>query len=288
MTKTKETKQTTQEQFMDDFFASGGETQGLSSSPFFKITKDETNVGTVVFRLLPMSEANGRPFLMYWRHDMKIGDKYVNIKCDKNNHQKECPICNLQSAVWDKYGKDAGISFFPKQKFLVNILIVKDPAKPENNGKVFPFIISNGSNPKGGKGLFSGILKMVKGDKVRDPLNLFSPKTGADLIYTIDYNSNPADHKIEKGDKEDRSKQINAKLIKEQPLFSDIEEVELITEEKFNEVDDLVRSHYKMYTKKQAENIDNTSHETSTSELTKSSEGVEDEPLEDEVMDLLK
>ena len=78
-------------------------------------------------------------------------------------------------------------------------------------------------------------------------------------------------------------------MIETQPLFSDIEPLEVLKDLDYEKYEDKIRSYYKMYTKSQGEKIDDkTDHTSSTSELDNPTESNEEEPIPDNIEDLLK
>jgi hypothetical protein len=285
----KETKKTdknvtAEEQFMSNFFANGGAAGEQKESPFLKIGKDEkSKIGLVQFRFMPISKENKAPFRMYWVHQIKLGDKYVKVQCNHKNFGGDCPICKLRSDVWNTHGKNEGKKFYPKQKFLLNVYVTYDPNNAENEKQIFPFVISNGSNPKAGGGMFDGVLKVIQGDEMKrkKPVNLFNVKTGKDIIYTIDYNGDYPKHTIEYDDVSDLSDQITQKVIESQPLFDDVVKVEMVDEETLSKYVETIRSHYKLYTKSDVAVID-----TKTTESTQTLSNGELEEVEEDIPDI--
>ena len=73
--------------------------------------------------------------------------KYFWSPCLKRHLGEDCPICDVVSDLWNK-DKDDGYIFSEKEKalrtklslsekFVSNVIIIDDPEKSQNNGKVF-------------------------------------------------------------------------------------------------------------------------------------------------------
>ena len=107
---------------------------------FWTPTKDDAGNGEALFRFLPQKDVEKNPIVLYYQHFFKEKGKYFVEKCP-TTWEKDCPICEYVQPFWNgteaeekiamKYGK--------KKQFVANIYMIKDPAKPENNGKVFLF-----------------------------------------------------------------------------------------------------------------------------------------------------
>jgi hypothetical protein len=109
----------------------------------WKPTVDEKGNATAIIRFLPDKE--GTPFVKYYTHNFEYmvdGVKKYWIKNCLNTfgYDKECPICKKNQEYWSSaFESDKAIASKRKRKLVykANILIVKNPAKPEEEGKVF-------------------------------------------------------------------------------------------------------------------------------------------------------
>lgn len=112
-------------------------------SRFWKPTVDDKGNATAVIRFLPDKE--GTPFIKFYSHNfnyMVDGVKKYWIRNCINTfgYDKECPICKKNQEYWNssfKSDKDIASQRKRKLNFIANILVVKNPNKPEEEGKVF-------------------------------------------------------------------------------------------------------------------------------------------------------
>jgi hypothetical protein len=112
---------------------------------FWTPTKDAAGLANAIFRFVPDTE--GQPFVKLYSHSfdyMVEGQKKYWIKNCVNTfgYDRECPICAKNMEYWNSsYDSDKAIASKRKRKlqFISNIYIVKNPACPEDEGKVFLF-----------------------------------------------------------------------------------------------------------------------------------------------------
>lgn len=104
-----------------------------------KVEKDEPV--SIRGRFLPATEKEDPAAIptfyatkMYHQIENDAGEKMFE-QCPKAVGM-DCPICKYNSAHWKSYSKkEQGRS--KKTKYIANFLVLKDPKKPENEGKVF-------------------------------------------------------------------------------------------------------------------------------------------------------
>lgn len=118
---------------------------------FWKPTVDEKGNATAVIRFLPDRE--GTPFVKYHTHNFNYMDNGVKkywIKNCSNPYKQEyileygfdsnsCPICKKNQEYYNStFDEDKKIASMRKRKltFVSNILIVKNPANPDEEGQV--------------------------------------------------------------------------------------------------------------------------------------------------------
>lgn len=112
---------------------------------FWKPTVDDKGNATAIIRFLP--DAEGTPFVKFYNHNfnyMLDGVKKYWIRNCVNTfgYDRECPICKKNQEYWNSsFESDKAIASQRKRKlnFIANILVVKNPAKPEDEGKVFVY-----------------------------------------------------------------------------------------------------------------------------------------------------
>lgn len=114
---------------------------GSSDERVWKLDVDKSGNGYAVIRFLPAPEGEDLPFVKVYSHAFQGPGGWLIDQCLTTINQK-CPVCEHNSGLWNN-GTDAGKEVARKQKrkltYVSNIYVVKDPANPENEGKVFLF-----------------------------------------------------------------------------------------------------------------------------------------------------
>jgi hypothetical protein len=105
----------------------------------WKLECDKSGNGYAVIRFLPAPNGEDLPFVKLYSHAFQgTGGWYIENSLTTLN-QKD-PVSELNSELWNN-GTDAGKEIARKQKrkltYVSNIYVVKDPANPDNEGKVF-------------------------------------------------------------------------------------------------------------------------------------------------------
>jgi hypothetical protein len=107
----------------------------------WKLDVDKSGNGYAVIRFLPAPDGEDLPFVKVYSHAFQGSGGWLIDQCLTTINQK-CPVCEHNSGLWNN-GTDAGKEVARKQKrkltYVSNIYVVKDPANPENEGKVFLF-----------------------------------------------------------------------------------------------------------------------------------------------------
>ena len=114
---------------------------GSSDDRLWKLDVDKSGNGYAVIRFLPAPNGEDLPFVKLYSHAFQgPGGWYIENSLTTLN-QKD-PVSELNSELWNN-GTDAGKELARKQKrkltYVSNIYVVKDPANPSNEGKVFLF-----------------------------------------------------------------------------------------------------------------------------------------------------
>lgn len=111
---------------------------------YWKLEVDKAGNGYAVIRFLPAPEGEDVPFVRIFDHGFKGPGGWYIEKSLRTIGQDD-PLAEINSALWDKAnaGDEAAKAQARNQKqrksFHANIYVVKDPANPENEGKVFLF-----------------------------------------------------------------------------------------------------------------------------------------------------
>jgi len=140
---------------LDQLVKSGSKQEYASDSRLWYPVRDEkTGTARATIRFLPNSQKDGLDSLGYvtwYQHGFKVNDKWYIDKCPTTfvdgKQVGTCPVCEDNSSVYKNYPKDVARSMTAgrtrKQRYVSNIIVINDPATPENEGKVFLFEYGN-------------------------------------------------------------------------------------------------------------------------------------------------
>ena len=120
-----------------------GNTQQNSNEDnrFWKPDVDKAGNGYAVLRFLPAPQGEDVPFVRIWDHGFQgPGGWYIERSLTTLN--KPDPVSEYNGKLWNS-GIESNKELVRKQKrrlsYYSNIYVVKDPNRPENEGKVFLF-----------------------------------------------------------------------------------------------------------------------------------------------------
>jgi len=152
-------------------------TAGSSSDDrFWKPEMDKSGNGYAVIRFLPASDGEDLPWVKLFSHAFQgPGGWYIENSLTTIN-QKD-PVSELNRELWNS-GSDKDKEIVRKQKrklsFYANIYVVKDPANPQNEGRVFLY--------KFGKKIFDKIMEAMQPEfEDETPINPFDFWQGANF-----------------------------------------------------------------------------------------------------------
>ena len=146
----------------------------------WKLDVDKSGNGYAVIRFLPAPEGEDLPFVKLYSHAFQgPGGWYIENSLTSLG-QKD-PVSEYNTQLWNN-GTDAGKETARKQKrkltYMSNIYVVKDPANPENEGKVFLF--------KYGKKIFDKLTAAMQPEfEDEEPINPFDFWKGANFKLKI-------------------------------------------------------------------------------------------------------
>ena len=141
---------------------------------------DKAGNGYAVIRFLPAPEGEDLPWVKMYSHAFQgPGGWYIENSLTTLNQKDPCSEFN--TSLWNSgVESDKQIARNQKRKlaFYSNIYVVKDPANPENEGKVFLY--------KFGKKIFDKIMGAMQPEfEDESPLNPFDFWQGADFKVKI-------------------------------------------------------------------------------------------------------
>jgi hypothetical protein len=143
---------------------------------FWKPVMDKSGVGSAVIRFLPAPEGCELPWAQVWSHAFQGTGGWLIDNCLTTLGQ-QCPVCEKNRVLWNS-GSDRDKEEARKQKrklsYYANIYVVRDPANPDNEGKVFLY--------KFGKKIYDKILAAMQPEfEDESPINPFDFWTGANF-----------------------------------------------------------------------------------------------------------
>ena len=155
----------------------------------WKLQRDENDNGTAVIRLLPGKDG-GIPIVRVFEHSVRIFNKAQNkyryyIEPSPSSIDEPCPVSEIWYELGDvgtEQSKKMQKTFSRKVSFISNILVVNDPANPENNGKVFFWKYGVKLFEKFKQALEPTDAQLKVGKK---PIELFDPMLGANITLEI-------------------------------------------------------------------------------------------------------
>lgn len=164
------------------------EKKSYEDSRFWRLSRDENDNGGAIIRLLP--DTTGTPFIQRYNHAFQSFDNinkkkrwYINISPETVG--KPCPASELWSALYNLGSEEAkkeAKKFGRKIKFMCNIKVIKDPANPQNEGKIFLWEFGTKLKDKFMAALQPSDSEIAMGE---EPKQLFNPLSGNNIKLKI-------------------------------------------------------------------------------------------------------
>lgn len=160
------------------------ETKSFGDDRIWKPERDKSGNGFAIIRFLPQPEGEDLPWARVWNHGFQgPGGWYIENSLTTIG-QKD-PVSEYNTTLWNN-GTDAGKDQARKQKrrlnYYSNILVIKDGANPQNEGKVFLY--------RYGKKIFDKLNECMNPEfEDETPINPFDFWEGADFklkVRTLD------------------------------------------------------------------------------------------------------
>jgi hypothetical protein len=153
---------------------------GYVDERLWKPTLGKEGVGSAVIRFLPIIKEGDMPWAKVWSHAFQgPGGWYIENSLTTLGQQD--PVSEANRLLWNS-GLDSDKEVARKQKrklsYYSNIYVIKDPANPQNEGRVFLY--------KYGKKIHDKIIELMQpefeGQEAIDPFDFW---TGADFNLRI-------------------------------------------------------------------------------------------------------
>ena len=162
----------------------GGEKNNYKDDRMWKPTIDKMGNGYAVIRFLPAAEGQDLPWVRYWDHGFKGPTGKWYIERSLSSIGQEDPVGKLNSKLWNMSDDDKS----PTRKqardqkrrlhHVANVMVISDPAKPENEGKVFMYQF--------GKKIFDKIMDAMQPQYADEtPMNPFDFWEGANFKIKV-------------------------------------------------------------------------------------------------------
>ena len=164
--------------------AGGGEQTSYKDDRLWKPTVDKLGNGYAVVRFLPAAEGQDLPWTRYWDHGFKGPTGKWYIERSLTTLGQEDPVGKLNSKLWNMSDDDK--SETRKQArdqkrrlhYVANVLVISDPANPDNEGKVFMYQF--------GKKIFDKLMDAMQPQYADEtPMNPFDFWAGANFKIKI-------------------------------------------------------------------------------------------------------
>jgi len=157
--------------------AVGGEKKSYGDARIWKLQRDKQGNGYAVLRFLPAAEGNELPWNRYWDHGFQGPTGQWYIENSLTSIGQEDPVGQLNGRLWNS-GIESDKEKARKQKrrlhYVANVLVISDPANPQNEGKIMIYQF--------GKKIFDKLMDAMKPEfQDEEPLNPFDFWTGADF-----------------------------------------------------------------------------------------------------------
>jgi hypothetical protein len=147
---------------------------------FWRPELDQSSNGYAVIRFLPACEGEDLPWAKYYSHGFQ-GPGGWYIENSRTTLGEKDPVSEVNSKLWNsgvESDKDIARSRRRRTSYVSNIMIVSDPANPENEGKIFLY--------RYGKKIFDKIKESMQPEfQDEDAINPFDFWGGADFKLKI-------------------------------------------------------------------------------------------------------
>jgi hypothetical protein len=108
----------------------------------WKPTRDKAGNGFAIIRFLPACEGEEIPFIRLWDHGFQGPTGLWYIENSLTTLNKDDPVSEFNSKLWNsgiESDKEQARKQKRRLKYVANIMVIKDPANPDNEGKIFMY-----------------------------------------------------------------------------------------------------------------------------------------------------
>jgi len=148
---------------------------------FWKLARDEKGDGGAIVRFLP--DPSLTPFISLTKINAQNKKKgYFVSEWSPSSIGLKCPFNEKFSELWNANQRETAKTLGRSNRFITNIKVIKDPANPQNEGKIFLYDMSK---------TMIDMLKevMVQTEQMKaldeDPVAVYDPVNGANFLIKI-------------------------------------------------------------------------------------------------------
>jgi len=159
----------------------GGQKNKYGDDRIWKPQVDKSGNGYAVIRFLPAPDGEELPWVRYWDHGFKGPTGLWYIERSLTSIGQNDPVSEMNSVLWNSGREEDKQTARDRKRrlhYVSNIYVVKDPANPENEGKVFLY--------QYGKKIFDKVMDIMQPNfEDEDPVDPFDFWEGADFKLKI-------------------------------------------------------------------------------------------------------
>jgi len=157
-----------------------GKKESYKDDRYWRPELDKASNGYAVIRFLPATGEEEIPWVKLFSHGFK-GPGGWYIENSRTTLGEKDPVSEMNSKLWNsgiESDKDIARARKRRQNYISNILVVSDPANPQNEGKVFLY--------KFGKKIFEKIQEAMQPEfQDESPVNPFDFWEGANFKLKV-------------------------------------------------------------------------------------------------------
>jgi len=158
-----------------------GATKTYGDDRLWSPAVDKAGNGYAVIRFLPAKEGEDLPWVRFWDHGFKGPTGRWYIENSLTSIGQADPVSEANSLLWNsgvESDKDIARDRKRRLHYIVNALVISDPANPQNEGKVVLY--------KFGKKIFDKIMDIMQPQfQDEQPINPFDFWTGTNFKLKI-------------------------------------------------------------------------------------------------------
>ena len=153
---------------------------------FWKLSRDENNIGGAIIRFIP--DPDGVPFVRMQKISANKGKgEYFVDEWSPATIGMRDPFQEKFSELWKSGFKEKAKTIGRKFRYITNIKVLRDPANPANEGKIFLFDMSQTLMDKIKGAMVLTDSQLAIGEQ---PVQVYNPMSGQNFIIKAKMGSN--------------------------------------------------------------------------------------------------